>query len=543
MTKEVDKSRETDPVTIHTKMSLHKRVYLRSSIFNYASYPPGSIEWIWPQLVQEAKESQQVPRHEQEIEHLKRGLELATHLPGWQEIADTNPEGVVVEQALRFFSEFEANLLEKIGDNHTSARLSAMVRTLVSKQLESQANDPRMKRLRRLYRARCVTVSRGRQLISDLADGVRPPVDAQPHSTVAELQHRTRSLLQADLDRIQKAASSVLRRYGAVNDQLDQWEKRVVNREEEKKIREKFWNFTSGKDVPTEWTEEEIKAFLSLKLTIKKGNSPPLTQSAKKGRTSVSKIDSYVESKIGGIKNGRTLEFWLDLREAPPGEVLLACALIIQIKTGWNFISVLELRPSLMRVKEFPHHLQSIKPRTKDETPLVFVERGDEDVQLALHTLVRRYDRLTANGFVDPSVWASSRSVRQGRGDPLVGWGTELASFCRKHHLPMFSLEMVRGQVLAVAAVSSGDLSKAQSIGGHVSTGTTFNYVNKLLVRRLNAANSLEFERRFDATVNYMINPESVQNEQQLLSYPVGDGSSCRDPRNPPLHSERLGSG
>jgi len=534
MTKEVDKTKETDLVTFHTKMVLHQRVYSRSTVFDLASYPSGSIEWLWPQLVQEAKESQQVPRHDQDIEHLKRGLHLATRLLSWQEIADTNAKDVVVAQVLRFFSEFEAHLLEEIGDNHTSARLSATVRTLVSKLLGSQANDSQMKRLRKLYRARCVTVSRGRKLISDLVDGVRPPIDAQSHSTIAELQQGTRNLLQADLDRIQRAATSVLRGYEVANYQLDQWEKYVVSQEKAKKIRKKYERHISNKAVPTEWTEDEIKAFLSLKLASKNGNSSPFEQKTRKGRTSVSNIVSYVQSRLGGIANGNGLKYWLDLREAPPGEVLLACALIIQIKTGWNFISVLELRPSLMRVKEFPHHLQSIKPRTKDETPLVFVERGDEDVQLALYTLVRRYDRLIAKGFINPSVWASSRSVRLGRDDPLVGWGSELAGFCRKHHLPAFSLEMIRGQVLALAAVSSGDLSKAQSIGGHVSTGTTFSYVNKLLVRRLNAANSLEFERRFDATVRYMINPMGVQNEQQLLSYPVGDGSSCKDPRNPP---------
>ena len=135
-----------DLVVIHTKFTLHQRVYLRTAEIERAAFPVGSIEWIWPQLVQDANVSQKSPKHSQDIEHLIRGLKLATSLPSWRDVANTPAKDVVAEQALRFFSEFEGHLLEKIGDNHTSARLSATVRTLVSNRLAAEASDERMQR-------------------------------------------------------------------------------------------------------------------------------------------------------------------------------------------------------------------------------------------------------------------------------------------------------------------------------------------------------------------------------------------------------------
>lgn len=530
-----------DLVVIHTKFTLHQRVYLRTAEIERAAFPVGSIEWIWPQLVQDANVSQKSPKHSQDIEHLIRGLKLATSLPSWRDVANTPAKDVVAEQALRFFSEFEGHLLEKIGDNHTSARLSATVRTLVSNRLAAEASDERMQRLRRLYRARCVTVSRGRELISDLIDGNRPPISAQPHKNLTELQETTRTILLQDLNRIRGAAMSVLKRYEAAVQQLDQWEGRSLEAAHESRIRTKVEELgvTAGDNEP--WGADDIEALMSLQFAITNGRRPPFKRATKGSRTTAPNVLRYVKRRLQEITSATGLDHVLDLREAPSGEVLLACALIIQIKTGWNFISVLEMQPMFAKIKGFPHQLQSIKPRTKDETPLVFVESSDEDVVLALRILSSRYDRLVRKGFEKPSLWESSRSVRYKSGGAVVGWGPTLRAFCKKYELPAFSLEMIRVQVLAVAAATSGDLSVARSLAGHLATGTTFSYVNKLLMRRLNAANSLEFERRFDATVRYMIDSTSVDEKEDLIPFPIGDGASCKDPRKPP-HAQSLAS-
>jgi hypothetical protein len=209
----------------------------------------------------------------------------------------------------------------------------------------------------------------------------------------------------------------------------------------------------------------------------------------------------------------------------------------IQMHTSWNFSSVLFLRREDIDMRDFPARLQSIKSRTRDQTPAVIVERRDEAVVLAIGILSRRLSLLIeqcGDRWSSTSPWLSARSLLCGKNAPIAAWQIVFAKFQARHGLPAFSPEQLRVQCLAAVSLNPGGLQSAMLLAGHSSQATTYRYVDKLLLQRYNAANSLEFERRLDATVRYMIDPKDEADAQPLIAYPIGDGTSCQDPFAPP---------
>ena len=128
-------------------------------------------------------------------------------------------------------------------------------------------------------------------------------------------------------------------------------------------------------------------------------------------------------------------------------------------------------------------------------------------------------------------LWLNAIYARAGRAEPMIGWGSELAKFRADFDLPNFSLEQMRVQTLALEAVQRGTGS-AQVSAGHRSIGTTGAYIDQLLLQRLNSSVNLEFQLRIEAEI---IDGDNESRQWPSLLFPVGDGSSCTDPTNPPF--------
>lgn len=521
-------------IAVHTQMKVHQRTYTRTEVFDSRLYPAHSLAWVWPHLHELGRRSQLSPEQDQDIRYLQRGLGIASKLKTWMDIATTPPKDVVLEQVLALFLEYEDNLLTSVGDNNSSARLSMAVRNLVERVVKKHSDDARTFNIRQHYRVRCVIRSRGRALISDVPHPARPLIKALPHESLSQLTKETTAVLSWDLEKFNEAAVGVLRRYELALDNVKSLRNLAVIPADGEHIRKKVLRLAYIGDAQN-WSPEELRTFVALEIAIREGNVHGFGRPEYPKKRYPDNLNDYMKELLCGLSNGATFPFWLDIEFAPPVEVLLSCALLIQIKTGWNFISVLLLEPHMLVTDNFPLQLQSIKPRTKDKTPIVLIERSDEEVLLALKVLRERYERLIATGVRGPSIFASSRSARSGKGDAVSGWDSSLKKFCRKYDLPPCSAEMVRTQVLAYRATTRG-ISSARSTAGHLSANTTLGYINKILIQRLNSANSYEFEKRFDATVHYMVDPKRITNGQKFIAFPIGDGASCKSPSEPPTH-------
>ncbi|MET3384175.1 hypothetical protein [Variovorax paradoxus] len=495
--------------------------------------------WIWPLLIDLERRSQLVPLSNPEVCRFAHALHLVKNLRTWSELVMKSPAEATLEEAVALFSRFESVLR---GHAHISpleaSAISRAFRRYVGEFLQSESVDGRMARLSKMYRTVFTCRPEGRALISDIPHASRAPLGAIRHSSFAELQAHTKQTIETDLFRIQEACQDVLTRYERAVAAIESLRKGSIPAEMERSLRARIEFDSRFPSKRTSWDHEETEALLLLLVQVAAGVKPPLVFRDPSVHLAKSELVLPRFREIcGGISNGKTLAQLSSLDIAPPAEILLACALTVQIHTCWNFASVIELTRADIAIEKFPHSLQSIKPKTRDHTPKVIVERGDVNVIRALRLLDRRMELLIERGWVaedEKRIWIGSRLLMTRRIANLTNWGGALQKLQTKYDLPKFSLEQVRVQCLGALQGTRDGLQRAMLAAGHASESTTFGYINKLLLRRQNSANALEFERRLDATVRYMIDPDSVAEDQKLIPYPIGDGSSCRNPHSPP---------
>ena len=435
---------------------------------------------------------------------------------------------------LELFRDVETSLLERVSPLRAH-KASCAIRAFFEKASRASCLDPRFRQLRSFFKSRCMLKRVGRPSISDVPHASRPMLEILPHESLKNLYQRASDILKADLERVRVAALSVITSYVSSVSELDRiCGIDVSNNEKDIIDLAVRWNYAakSKRQIPP-WSSLDVERYISLRLAINKGKSADHWVFSN-GPLPVFVVD-HVESLVGAKLLGHQLGAWFSCREMPANEVLISCALLIQIKTGWNFSSVLELSLDSVVVTSFPHRLQSIKSKSGDQTPPVLIEKSDTDVILALSILSSRIKYFEEYKMKHSGIWTGRALDKDGTLRRTSSWS--LHSFCRKFNLPLFSPEMLRVQILAVDSVNRGDVSLAQSRAGHTSSKTTFHYINKEIIKKLSSANSLEFEQRFDNTVRYMIDPGAVAEGVRVLSYPIGDGASCSKPNSPPMEN------
>ncbi|KXU90025.1 hypothetical protein CI15_07595 [Paraburkholderia monticola] len=109
--------------------------------------------------------------------------------------------------------------------------------------------------------------------------------------------------------------------------------------------------------------------------------------------------------------------------------------------------------------------------------------------------------------------------------------------------VPWFSDEQIRVHMLTLDQLSGkADIRVVRDTAGHASENTTAAYFRNLpTARRLSSIN-LEFQRRIDSTIKFQIAKErntfsdkfDPQYVDEGLMFPIGDGTSCASPFDPP---------
>lgn len=529
-------------VTILTRMPLHQREYERSIHFSaeVLEIDAASWDWLYPAFEALAMESQIRRIEDQRLRKIRRCLKLATSISEWHNLIALPAEQCDAISLAKYFRSFDYALeSEKITET-AAADISRHLRKFILRYFEYCGNIDIRDKMSRLYSPLHSSKTPGRQLISDMPWPGRPPISATPHGTYAELRSSIQARLTGDLDSIISACCDVLDRYEAAISEINRFADRKLSNAQKEHIVRK--SKISSRDET--WSEAEIIDYISICARERKmqstlqdlnevnaGYFPPASQ-------------NYLRSRLFGMSNGTSLGALLSLDIAPPGLVLLACALIIQRATHWNFISVLELNADQLAIRSFPHRIQSVKPKTEDETPAVWVEKTDVNVIRAFRVLCERRTRMVNKRCIsneDKRLWFSSASILAKKPGPLVSFSNVLMVFVKIYKFPKFSLEQMRVQCLATVAAGVGGVNEVIWSAGHSNPSTSLHYIDKTLIRRMLDASNLEFEWRLEGTVKYMMDGEAPQ--KQLIAYPIGDGTSCSSPENPPniewLNSEK----
>lgn len=522
-------------IFVRTTKKTYQRQYDGEVAFDLGIFAGISPEWVEAPLTELALLSQLRREQHQSVVNLKVGLSVTSELPAWQALTKEPPSAAKLEQVVKYFTELEQELARRRGTPLLQdGRVSAATRAFVNRTIKDKSMDDRVARIRVSFVTTLPTKSKGRLLISDHPEAGRGPLSAIPHESLQDLRQKVTQTLESDMERVRQACTKELDEYERVKAAVQKASSLVVPPETESEIRVALTGpylcrrqMLQGPDTA---------AVLAVVLRAEARLSSPLQKvDDKEGCTAGSwELARLLDPPEG---YGQNIQQLANVEVAPPVRLLFACAQLLQIHTGWNFSSIVDLEVHGMVDVEGDIWLQSIKSKTRDETPPVVVTKNDEAVARVILLLRNRLTLLKERGWVDTAesrLWLTFRSIHRHAPQNVINWGTERQRFIARHRLPSFSGDQVRVQKLAQIATGPGGVNAAQLAAGHVAIQTTMAYVQKLLLERWNASVLLEFERRFDATVRFLIDKNSVDAEQRIIAYPIGDGTSCVDPFHPP---------
>lgn len=524
----------SNDISVHVHAKKHGKAYPYDVLFEQRAFSPNARSWLWPALESLAAAGRNGPLNRQTVDNLHKGLATAESLPNWQALTSKRPGAATLDDVIAFFSELEQTLREAYPHAPRHAgRISADTRRFIRRYLRTCGADPRLERLPSLYRTQLPVKTRSRELISDILQPGKSPVGALPHASIAELKEKTTRLLEDDLARIRNACSQELARYQSAVSAIKTLRSVPFDEAKLSWLRSELEGpYTKRRELLEGPHSSEA---IALMLQVAARLAPPLKPVDSNTRhagswAAVAKLKPIVDF-------GQNILQIANLEIAPPVITLTAAAVLLMSRTGWNFDSILALSASDIHSEPLACSLQSTKGKTGDATPIVILGRNDEDILRAVDFLLERLKLMQERGWVgeaDTRLWLSSRTILSGKPDQVANWRSGLDSLIARYGLPRFSFEQIRNQAISITVLGTGDLADGQLAAGHAQLTTTHRYVQGILLQRRNSAILLEFERRFDATVRYMIDPSSVPSEQKLVAYPIGDGASCRKPDQPP---------
>ncbi|MFN4350940.1 MAG: hypothetical protein ACK4F6_09035 [Hylemonella sp.] len=522
-------------IFVRTKKKTYQRQYDGEVAFDLGAFAGISPEWVEVPLIELALRSQLRREHHQRVVNLKVGLSVTSELPAWQALTKEPPSAAKLEQLVKYFTELEQHLTSRRGTPLLQdGRISAITRAFVHQTLKKKSFDDRMARIRVSFVTTLPTKSKGRLLISDHPIAGRGPLSAIPHESLQDLHQKVTQTLESDMDRVRQACIYELDEYERVKAMVQKASALTVPLARESEIRVALaGSYMCRRQL---LQGPDTAAVLAVALRAEAHFSSPLAKVDDKMGCTAGSWD-LVRMLDPPEGYGQNIQQLANVEVAPPVRLLFACALLLQIHTGWNFSSIVDLELQGMVDVDADTWLQSIKAKTHDQTPPVVVSKNDEAVARVILLLRNRLAMLKERGWVEADesrLWLTFRSIHRHVPQNVINWSSARHAFLARHKLPYFSGDQVRVQKLAQIATGPGGVNAAQLAAGHLAIQTTMAYVQKMLLERRNASILLEFERRFDATVRFLIDKDSVDAEQRIIAYPIGDGTSCVDPFHPP---------
>lgn len=529
----------------HVQNKLHQTVYKKTEEVDFADCKVPVESWVAAALGRAAAASSLQPLGSSIVSKYQKVLRGLATSPEWLRCASISPEELTVENlvdAIRCIDAYISTLKNITAD--TRSQFSYHLRRLLV-DFAKYHEVPRVSRLRVIYRTPHVARSTGRQMISDwasLGGDVQHPVGAIPFNSPSELREKIAAKIAGTLSEIKIAA---IRELNDIEEIYQRYEQLFGSFEVSVDVVETLLEGLANRRHNLN-TKKFIEWINSLPVSILGAAYWKIAQDALEGRLEgltqftclrAGEIIEYIRSEcLQGCRIDLFAEFVGNKIIDQRG--MLGCLIILQIHTGWNVNSVLEMdADGIQKNDSGGYFIQGYKSRTAEDTPFVEVLASDSEAIRVIHLLLSRLNAMKLLGWVsskEKRLWLNSRWARSGKSHPFVGWGTLLSTFCKRHGLVQFSSEQLRVEVLASHGIVGGGLEAARHVAGHASINTTAIYLDQLLLQRLNSSYALEFERRLEKSVRYRMGQEEALKSESDLLYALGDGTSCSDPFNPP---------
>lgn len=392
-----------------------------------------------------------------------------------------------------------------------------------------------------------------RSLITPVHKEEQPLLEEIPHNNIAELE-------QAVLQRVQTAISEIKTVCISVFDTYDNHKKQVESLLQ-RAIPEEVKDFERWRERSSITTDAGVRKY---KIRVAKRLDPQeiLAWKAQEVQRLLSTATLEVEwpeqffSGLNRLLPEECLiysknagEYYLLSPWFLPTDVRVACVIILMIKTNWNRQPIREL-DLIQAIREKAKQngcsldealatgltLQGYKKKTDDDTPEHTIEPGDELEMRVLMLLWSHVKNLRDLGQPITSIFAGLNEGVEG-----VFGSNKLLRWQKRYGSPIFTFEQLRNQSAADFHLTNRDLDALRERLGHSNSKTTQGYLEQILLRRLNAAINVEFQRRFETSVIF-----AEQGSDGLLAHglderyidtdlfiPLGDGTACADVHQP----------
>ncbi|MDP9876550.1 integrase [Variovorax boronicumulans] len=520
-----------------------RRITYESSI----EFHTGNLSIIlgtWPHAFLEslARSSQENRMYRSVVERLRWALKLLALDKQWKRISAKTPAAISSEDLFDLFFTLEQRIEAMPWAPQTKSNTSSEFRKLICRYLHAEFGNVEIAKKVFFFPTR-FTERNPRELISDLeskSEPPSPPSGALPHDSVEDLKNRLAALLGKDLKAIEAACISEIDLYKMQARKLIDLGQQPLTLDEQKLVKEIL------EQPDRENITQALRAApgkIAFTLNMRHATSglafagrPPF------GLPSFCGVKQAYDYAMEFIPEPKIYKHSIyHFPFLANSVVLVSCLIALQIHTGWNASSVISLCIGDVAKKGERLVIQGYKSKSDDHTPAVVVSLSDHGAYEALNLLLARLSHLKRLNLVEPnatSLWLMPTSPNSKRKQSRIIAGVQAPRdwICRKYALPNFSFDQIRTQALALISMRKGGLEVARRLGGHCRAATTAHYLDHLILQRLNSAINLEFQKKLEASIVYASkNLEGHgQYPEGFLLYPVGDGSSCANPVNPP---------
>lgn len=537
---------------INTQKTSHGRAYSKTVELDLSDL--GLKEYSWAAVVLRglATRSKHKPLHTSDFDLFFRVLkQLRNHLI-FQETLVKQPKSIRNDDMRKLFADLE-NCIEQefTWKDSTKSRVSMVFRKWVIEEIPVDEFGEDLSRHHILFKTKLTGRAASRPTLSDMGksfseEDEEPPVDALPHENIAELKQKISDRYDLDANRLIEACVketqywSKLRKtindlaklpYSDLELQSAQTylEKGVGQKQHEEKIKLVAPNRLIGAIAKISSSKEVIKR---IRGTAGSGNF---------GRQLL--IEGLGMSPERAIQVPAIQITLMPLRAH--FHELVAAFVLLLCYTAWNSSSLKALTADrIRRMSPTSFVITGYKSKTDQDTPEVFVDSSHKGAQEALELLLWNNAQLKSYGFIeshDQNCWYAwpkklGEIERQQIGDVT----RSINIWLKFYKLRKFSIEQIRGHMLMRIKNTKGTFEAARA-AGHTSLAVTGNYLDQFLVKLQSKSINLEFQKRFEQTIRIYLQEghERKRNEgshqrRLTLIEPIGDGTSCTNPKSPP---------
>lgn len=495
-----------------------------------------SVEtWLQDLFRTLAKRSLVDPIQHNELQTTLKGFRLLASSERWRVLIRRHPREIRTDELMDVYRLLEGKVADLHLSQNSSRQMFDGVRRFIKRYLKQRSDCPQSASLADFYPHTRFSYSKSRALISDQVSLERErdqePVAALSHSSVKDLKEKTEKRLSNDLQIIQAACVYEIKNHLSICKWLD-----LVSAEPRNEDLKKEWDGLVGRHSDV-WRRSFLKFSardVLREFLLRHAEAPKFRPSLFAAFVDQARLLAYVAGEINGDGGAKRLSVLIRAPHLLSTSVLVCFVILLQIHTCWNISSLLELTTDCIKADGDGFSIQGFKSKTNSRTPIIWIFPQDGMVFDCVNMLLKRLAYLKqANriGKDETRIWIASRQSNELNTQTLANLSGAKAELIKKHRLPYFSFEQIRVQCLARIYLGEGGMEAARRAADHANIKTTAHYLDQLMLSRLNSSINLEFQRRLERNVRF-----NLSGDEDML-YPVGDGSSCTKPQEPPNKS------